>query len=48
MITDIHLTIRTIDEKLTWFNHVENQFIFEFSDDGAPEAKYTASGFTTL
>ena len=48
MIIDLHLTVPTLYEKLTWFNDVEYHFIFEFSDDGAPESKDTTMSIGSI
>ncbi|XP_078361840.1 uncharacterized protein LOC144646172 [Oculina patagonica] len=37
MIMDLHLRVPCLYKKLIWFNELENHFIFQFSDDGAPE-----------
>jgi len=37
MIIDLHLRVPHLSCKLVWFNENENHFIFQFSDDGAPE-----------
>ena len=37
MIMDLHLRVPSLAKKLIWFNELENHFIFQFSDDGAPE-----------
>ena len=37
MIIDLHLRVPHFSHKLVWFNEIENHFIFQFSDDGAPE-----------
>jgi len=37
MIMDLHLKVPHLANKLVWFNELENHFIFQFSDDGAPE-----------
>ena len=37
MIIDLHLRVCHLSCKLVWFNENENHFIFQFSDDGAPE-----------
>ena len=39
MIIDLNLKVRNVKENLIWFNDNHNHFIFEFSDDGAPETK---------
>ena len=39
MIIDLHLRSEPLRKKLHWFNGVENHFVVEFSDDGAPESK---------
>ena len=37
MVIDLHLRVQYLSKKLIWFNEMENHFIFQFSDDGAPE-----------
>lgn len=37
MILDLHLRLPRLKKQLIWFNNNENHFIFQFSDDGAPE-----------
>jgi len=37
MIIDLHLRIPRLKKELKWFNGNEYHFIFQFSDDGAPE-----------
>jgi len=37
MIIDLHLRVPHLSPKLVWFSENENHFIFQFSDDGAPE-----------
>ena len=39
MIMDLHLSVPSLKYKLRWFNDIENHYIFEFSDDGAPESR---------
>ena len=39
MIVDLHMKCSLLRKKLRWFNDIENHFIMEFSDDGAPETK---------
>ena len=39
MIIDLHLRTPSLRKKLIWFNSLENHFIMEFSDDGAPETR---------
>ena len=34
----LHLRVPHLSRKLVWFNENENHFIFQFSDDGAPES----------
>ena len=38
-IIDLHLKCVHLRRKLVWYNDIKNHFIFEFSDDGAPESK---------
>ena len=35
----LHLKCAHLRGKLVWYNGIKNHFIFEFSDDGAPESK---------
>ena len=37
MILDLHLRVHHLKKKLKWFNKNEYNFVFQFSDDGAPE-----------
>ena len=37
MILDLHLWVPHLCRKLVWYNGLENHFIMQFSDDGAPE-----------
>ena len=37
MVIDLHLRVQYLSKKLIWFNEMENHFIFQFSDDSAPE-----------
>lgn len=37
MIIDLHIRVQHLAKKLIWFNELENHFVFQFSDDGAPE-----------
>jgi len=39
MITDLHLRIPSLKKNLLWFNNIEDHFVVEFSDDGAPESR---------
>ena len=39
MIIALHLRVPHLSRKLVWFNENENHFIFQFSDDGAPESE---------
>ena len=36
MIIDLHIRVQHLAKKLIWFNEMDNHFIFQFSDDGAP------------
>ena len=38
MIIDLHLGLPHLSRKLIWFNENTNHFIFQFSDDEAPES----------
>ena len=37
MILDLHLRLPSLQKDLIWFNGNKCHFIFQFSDDGAPE-----------
>ena len=37
MIMDLHLRVSHLRKKLVWYNNNEFNFVFQFSDDGAPE-----------
>ena len=37
MILDLQLQVPHLCRKLVWYNGLENHFIMQFSDDGAPE-----------
>ena len=39
MILDLHLRTESLFKKLIWFKNNINNFVIEFSDDGAPESK---------
>ena len=39
MIMDLHRSVSSLKNKLRWLNDIENHYIFEFSDDGAPESR---------
>ena len=39
MILDLHLRSESLFKKLIWFKNNINNFVIEFSDDGAPESK---------
>ena len=39
MIADLHLTTEGLRNQLIWFDENDQHFIFEFSDDGAPESR---------
>ena len=48
MITDLHLTIPSLKKNLLWFNSIEDHFVVEFSDDGAPESRETTMSIGSL
>ena len=37
LIIDLHLRVQHLRKRLVWFNDIENHFVMQFSDDGAPE-----------
>ena len=48
MIVELHLRTDSLRKKLRWFNDIENHFIMEFSDDGAPETRDLTMGIGSL
>ena len=48
MMLDLHLSVPSLFQKLLWFNDEKNHFVIEFSDDGAPESKYTTMSIGSL
>ena len=43
MIINLHLRLPHLFRKLVWFNDNTNHFIFQFSDDGAPETSSSST-----
>ena len=48
MVLELHLNGPALNEKLVWLNGIENHYVFEFSDDGAPESKDTTMSIGSL
>ena len=48
MVIDLHLRLPHLSRKLTWFNENTNHFIFQFSDDGAPESSQLTMSIGSL
>lgn len=48
MIIDLHLRVPHLSRKLVWFNDLENHFIIQFSDDGAPETSQLTMSIGSL
>ncbi|XP_068690926.1 uncharacterized protein [Montipora foliosa] len=48
MILDLHLRVPHLTKKLVWFNDLENHFVFQFSDDGAPETSQMTMSIGSL
>ena len=48
MIIDLHLRLPNLCRKLIWFNENTNHFIFQFSDDGAPESSQLTMSIGSL
>ena len=48
MIIDLHLRLPHLCRKLIWFNENTNHFIFQFSDDGAPESSQLTMSIGSL
>ncbi|KXJ13530.1 hypothetical protein AC249_AIPGENE25365 [Exaiptasia diaphana] len=48
MILDLHLRLPHLKRKLVWLNGNTNHFIFQFSDDGAPETSQLSMSIGSL
>ena len=48
MIIDLNLRVPSLRSKLIWFNNIENHFVMEFSDDGAPESREMSMSIGTI
>ena len=48
MIIDLHIRVQHLAKKLIWFNELDNHFIFQFSDDGAPETSQLTMSIGSL
>lgn len=48
MILDLHLRLPHLAKKLVWLNDSENHFVFQFSDDGAPETTQMTMSIRSL
>lgn len=48
MIMDLHLRIQYLYKKLIWYNENTHHFIFQFSDDGAPESSTSTMSIGSL
>lgn len=48
MILDLHLRLPHLAKKLVWLNDLENHFVFQFSDDGAPETTQMTMSIRSL
>jgi len=48
MILDLHIRLPYLTNNLVWFNENENHFVFQFSDDGAPETSELAMSIGSL
>ena len=48
MILDLHLRVPHLCRKLVWYNGLENHFIMQFSDDGAPETSQLTMSIGTM
>ena len=48
MILDLHLRLPHLKKKLIWFNDNHFHFIFQFSDDGAPETSELSMSIGSL
>lgn len=48
LIADVNLRVAGNRDRLHWFNDIQNHFVVEFSDDGAPESKETTMTIGSL
>ena len=48
MVIDLHLRVPHLIMKLVWFSELENHFIFQFSDDGAPKTSQLTMSIGSL
>ena len=48
MMADVNLKVKVNKERLIWFNGIEDHFVVEFSDDGAPESREETMTIGTL
>ena len=48
MVIDLHVRVSRLANRLVWFNELENNFIFQFSDDGAPETSQVTMSIGSL
>ena len=48
MIMDLHLRLPHLCRQLVWFNGNTNHFVFQFSDDGAPETSQLSMSIGSL
>ena len=48
MIIDLHLRLPYLARELIWFNENTNHFVFQFSDDGAPETSELSMSIGSL
>lgn len=48
LIIDLHLRVPHLYKRLVWYNDLENHFIIQFSDDGAPETNQITMSIGSL
>ena len=48
MVIDLHLRLPYLCRQLVWFNGNTNHFVFQFSDDGAPETSQLSMSIGSL
>ena len=48
LIIDLNLKVKALRDQLIWFSDIHNHFIFQFSDDGAPESRETTMSIGSL
>ena len=48
LIIDLNLKVKALRDQLIWFNDIQNNFVFQFSDDGTPESRETTMSIGSI